>query len=102
MNTQLNILQEPGKMPDGQTINIGDVVFAQSGPWCTFAKVKEIDGLLSIKGPGAWCFDVSISHLINQNVTVKKVSATWAYKWCKENNWDRDKSLFNAMCLFKK
>jgi len=91
---QLTLIDEPGILPNGQTIKIGDVVMAEYYMYVTITKVFEKDGKLSIIGPAAYCFEVSIDQLINSNnVDVKKMTPKDVYIFCKKNQWNTKKYL---------
>lgn len=96
MNT---LFQHPEKLPNGQLLNHGDVVKCQSGPWVCIDKVYEKEGFLYIRrGPGAHCYEVSISHLVSQLITVEKMTPVEVYKFCKRTGFANPAKI---LALFK-
>lgn len=89
----MNLFESTGKLKNGDIIREGDIVKACCGPYVTFTKVIDIDGVLTIYGPGPWQFHVSIYHFENQGNEVCKVSPVDVYKFCKTHNWNSSKEL---------
>jgi hypothetical protein len=82
-----------GNLPNGQPIKEGDVVKAQCGPYITFSKVSDNDGEFQIFGPGPYGFNVGLFHFISQGNSVKVVSPSEVYKFCKDHGWNSEKEL---------
>lgn len=96
----MNVLFEhPEKLPNGQLLNHGDVVKCRVSHWVCIEKVYENEGNLFVKhGPGPYCFEISISHLVNSGVTVDKVTPVDVYKFCKETGFAKPEKF---LTLFK-
>lgn len=87
-------LNVPAKLPNGDLICPGDVVYVNYWGYQSFSRVWESDeGLIMICGAGPFCFDVEAYHFINQGGELKKVTPKEVYLFCKTHNWSTNKPL---------
>lgn len=82
--SQLSIMSPDGKLPNGQTVNVGDVVLVNYWGYQGFRKIFDSNGHLALIGAGARHFVEPIHQFIHFHGDVRKVTPKEAYLFCKE------------------
>lgn len=82
------------KLPNGDIVSVGDVVFAEYYGYVSITKICEIEGSIGIEmAPAPFMFKTTLSHFLGQKGEVKKATPIEVYKFCRENGWDKEKQL---------
>lgn len=82
------------KLPNGDIVNYGDVVFACYFGHISITKICEIEGSVGIeKAPAPFLFRTTLSHFFGQRGTVIKATPKSVYLFCRQNGWDTEYEL---------